>query len=830
MVVNYKDGKLHGHRRIWNLKNVLVEESMYKDGVLREERLLDGYNAGITTKIMEGATNGIMEEAMTEVTTGVMAAQGTGGGATTGVTTWKCKSFYNNGKPCSVWTETPSGKKIGKFVGFGLHGKEKSECYFSSSGSGKQDGEVRFWDDSGALIHITVLKDGEKMSEKILDKEKEIWKCKSWYNNGKRKMEWSENSIWKTVGKCVEWWDDGIKTRECFYNSSGKRDGPYKFWNCGTLVDKSEFKDGKLLIEKDFIDNVWKCKEMFSDTDGIKRKWFENSEGKKDGKYEVWWSNGKPLRKCNYKNGKVHGKDERRAEDGTVVTVSEYNEDELVSDKKWWNDGIKARECFYNSSGRRDGPYKFWNCGTLVDKSEFKDGKLLIEKDFIDNVWKCREIYLDTDKTKRTWLENGEGKKDGKYEEWWGNGKPLRKCYYKNGKLHGKDEFWKEDGTFDMVLEYNEDFLKSDKVWNGNTCLWECKKYRSTFYFLQNPVVATWAENKDGDMEGEYKQTSIGKGRRMSVEDFIKEYGAIKIFASFPLESSYQDLIDKVIVNEISKDCINVETFYANGDKCSKFTKIFIKDTSNDTGKWAMGGNHKELHECEKEEEGKEVKLETSESSGEISDYGNLEKVGKSMSVEEFIKAYGEIKPRKSKKDLLTSVSQDLIDKVIVNEISKNLIKVETFYANGDKYSKFTKILIKDVFNNTEWWGMKGEYNSWYECGNKEEKDKEVKLEDIEKLVNLSKRNSDFIKLPDRNEFVKKSNVKRWMFGEFNSSHTLTIMFSTDPKRRVIDIKKENLNEIEIFLEEMNINNPSLQGGEGSGLSPRRGDNLETVD
>lgn len=80
--------------------------------------------------------------------------------------------------------------------------------------------------------------------------------------------------------------------------------------------------------------------------------YFDDGQGRKQGEYKEWWSNGRLGTHCFYINNVMHG---------------EF--------KEWHDNGLKWVECFY-VNGNQHGEYKlWWQNGQLKVHAMFVNGK-----------------------------------------------------------------------------------------------------------------------------------------------------------------------------------------------------------------------------------------------------------------------------------------------------------------------------------------------------------------------------------------------------------------------------------------------------------------------
>jgi antitoxin component YwqK of YwqJK toxin-antitoxin module len=107
-----------------------------------------------------------------------------------------------------------------------------------------------------------------------------------------------------------------------------------------------------------------------------------------DGIFKKWFADGKPLKKCSYKDDKLEGLYET-----------------------WYKNGNRQTKCSYKDD-KLEGLYENWyEYGNRQSKCNYKDHKL-----------------------------------EGLYEAWYANGNRQSKCSYKDDKLEGLYEEWYENG------------------------------------------------------------------------------------------------------------------------------------------------------------------------------------------------------------------------------------------------------------------------------------------------------------------------------------------------------------------------------------------------
>ncbi len=176
---------------------------------------------------------------------------------------------------------------------------------------------------------------------------------------------------------------------------------------------------------KKFSDEIVNGKvfQMFGD---MKVPLGNMKDGKKDGKWMVWYDNGLKRQDGTYKDGEF------------ILSNSwtEYGEimvkDGIGLYTLWMKNGKKSIESTYKN-GKLNGTFTTFSDGKKSIEVTYKDGK----KDGLYTNW-----YKDKKVTEGNYKD---GEKDGIWT-WWMMGKKWEEEIYKNGVLISKKE-WNEDGS-----------------------------------------------------------------------------------------------------------------------------------------------------------------------------------------------------------------------------------------------------------------------------------------------------------------------------------------------------------------------------------------------
>lgn len=161
----------------------------------------------------------------------------------------------------------------------------------------------------------------------------------------------------------------------------------------------------------------------------VKEVYTVNSDGAKDGLYQLFESNGAKLIVANYKNGNFNG------------NVKEYM---IMCDPG--KEKLKLDENYLN--GQKHGNCKKWGSEQgkhfLQYEAKFDNGKLLEETEYYSNGKKksfatligiCSEWYSNGNKKEEFSVDTY--KKNGKYTSWHENGKIKETGNYENGYKNG---------------------------------------------------------------------------------------------------------------------------------------------------------------------------------------------------------------------------------------------------------------------------------------------------------------------------------------------------------------------------------------------------------
>ena len=166
----------------------------------------------------------------------------------------------------------------------------------------------------------------------------------------------------------------------------------------------------------------------------------EFQDGLRHGLWQTFNRIGQPLMIGYYDKGKKNGKFEQWYDDGKTryreLIASFVNDQYDGVYREWYDNGKKSIVGTYDN-GKEQGAYKEWH----------ENGKRALQTKYIDG--RPDGIY-------REWYENGkrrikitfkDGKENGWWKQWYENGKREMKVKYVNGIPWGEAFFWFPNGA-----------------------------------------------------------------------------------------------------------------------------------------------------------------------------------------------------------------------------------------------------------------------------------------------------------------------------------------------------------------------------------------------
>ena len=295
--------------------------------------------------------------------------------------------------------------------------------------------------------------------------------------------------------------------KDGFYN------GKYGEYEYNKLKCDGTYKDGKK-------DGVFK---MY-DSEGRVQEEKSYKDGKLHGAHKTYFTTGKVEREVNYRNGKQDGKDMVYEWDGTLRRDHTYKDGKQVGKQFTFLKGTYElyETEYYNEYGMKDGEYSsmftFGQPHILGHyKNDQKDGRwieiagsgdTLSVKTYVNG----REEGLHISYDRNTGARSREfylkaDRKDGLYREYNpGNGELVYEATYQHGRLHGKERR--------LIVTNRYDYWEISTYVNGRkTGLFESRyvkndAVRETGEYLNGRRVGRWKMyDIDGKLEKEWEET-----------------------------------------------------------------------------------------------------------------------------------------------------------------------------------------------------------------------------------------------------------------------------------------------------------------------------------
>lgn len=408
--INYKEGQKNGFKKTFNKDSVVVKEEHFRlDTITFIKRYFHSGNIKSVLPFFDGEKHGYSFEFDT---TGLEQVW------------WKYKN--GKGEKQIINRLNPQGQKTGKWTEFS-NGVLRKEVTFSH---GFKNGFERVYDYKGNLISVNKYSNGQ-----LLKDVKELQKIQ----------------VKKVLGT------NGLITKSGGFNSKGEPHGIHREYdNSGEVSGSKVFNNGVLtgvgIVEKN---------------------------GNKNGKWILYYDSGKKLAEGNYKNGKKVGTWIYFHENGLKESEGIYSDNGKQDGlwKEYFSNGNLLEEVnFYE--GLYDGEFKAYNdSGKIIVQGNFKE-------DYEDGSWLYKNghyseygNYIDGQKTgewKSFYKEEQiifkgsyqNGLPEGKHMYWYPSGGVRNFGEFRTGRKSGKWIYYSEGGKVLMITEYSDGL---ERNYNGYT-------------------------------------------------------------------------------------------------------------------------------------------------------------------------------------------------------------------------------------------------------------------------------------------------------------------------------------------------------------------------
>jgi len=333
------------------------------------------------------------------------------------------------------------GRKTGLFIQFYPSGQKKhSICYVND----KKDGEEHYFDEQGKIIASNRYRLDEPIETNIKITPQGVVK-----------------TVYKgTEAQCNEYDTQGKKISQ-YTLRNGALDGDYLEWNSELkLIKELHYKKGMLHGKQKLFYNDQKPYVIANFTDGKRDgEYLEFSKNGVQilaytfirdlphGSCQQFYPTGKMRETISYKNGLQHGASQYLSPNGVILFEGAFENDIAVG---------KAVERYEN--GQMESTYNYVN-GMLDGKIDrfYEDGSLQSQKEFRKGTPIGTHVEFYPKNTKQQIKSRVHFNENGLLE-----GEAIRyfpiegiqaQCFYRNGQLDGKKQFFAEDGT--LLLDSN---------------------------------------------------------------------------------------------------------------------------------------------------------------------------------------------------------------------------------------------------------------------------------------------------------------------------------------------------------------------------------------
>lgn len=399
--------------------------------------------------------------------------------------------FYQNGVLSSEGTLL-NGKPEGYWKAYYSNGILKSE---GNRKNFELDGTWKFYTETGKLFLEVNYLNGKKNGYKTSYFDKEIV-TEHFVNDIKQ----NETRIYYPDGK--------LKMTIPFVNGIEQGFGK-EYDHDETVITLTEYKRGFIIDRK-----------------SINRR---DKEGRKQGKWYLFWENGKIKVEGNYKNDKKEGYFKEYTELGDLLRISKYQNDILQPDaqeivkldvyNEYYSNGkIKSSKMYRN--GVLEGVSKtFDTTGKIIEGYVYGNGVILSEG-IIDDEGNKNGPWKDLfpDGTTRAIGKYEDGKKIGTWKYYYPNGQIEQtgkyslkgkldgawKWFFENGSLL-KEEFYRNGVRDGISIEYDETgkIIEEGEFVNG---------LEEGLWYESNGDFYTRGNYTDGLKSGNWIQYTLIKG------------------------------------------------------------------------------------------------------------------------------------------------------------------------------------------------------------------------------------------------------------------------------------------------------------------------------
>ena len=192
--------------------------------------------------------------------------------------------------------------------------------------------------------------------------------------------------------------------------------------------------------------------------EGKPREEFVMKDGKLDGIFKLWDTNGRLIEESEYENNLLNGVQKSFYSNGNVkMEVSYVNGQKSGPTKSWYKNGNQSSET------------EFLDNKIIGSTSFYQDGSIRMKETMEPSGLMLTEAFYENGQLSHSFGSIG-GKKEGIFVKNAPTGFKVAEASYKNGKNDGWCRVWNEKGDLDIELLYKDGQLDRSANMIGNTC------------------------------------------------------------------------------------------------------------------------------------------------------------------------------------------------------------------------------------------------------------------------------------------------------------------------------------------------------------------------
>ena len=418
-IVSFRDGKQHGLAKRFYEDGQVQEEESYVDGELEGELIryhADGHRAAVIP-FLAGKAHGTAREWFPSGS--VRLEQRFVNGALHGDGKNTAVILYDEEHHIREIADFREGTAYGTRVQYYPSGKES---YRVSYRNGLKNGKERTFGEDGQLLGEGLFNEGIPMG-------------RHWRNHpgGALAFQAQFDKQGQLLEPVTEFNEQGQKLREFFFVGE-KLEGPYLEW----------YPDGQPRVEYNYIAGQMEGEQREYYNNGHLKAFSTYKIGKKDGLHQQWYDNGVLALRAHFADDLREGAVGEWYPSGTSKIDNYFTADQPDGVQCEWHDNSLLKQRYEFAQGVKNGWQREWNRrGDLLFEAMYENG---IVNGAIVLWWRLDEL--------RGRFPYVNGKKEGKHEWFYENGKPERIAIFHEDRLDGDNSAWYADGAVHSVQHF----------------------------------------------------------------------------------------------------------------------------------------------------------------------------------------------------------------------------------------------------------------------------------------------------------------------------------------------------------------------------------------